>query len=65
MKDPKAVGTWIATTPDGPTRSTAIRSYAEVVSKYQPEIARQWAEKLPPGHDREAALRVIADIGSR
>ncbi len=65
QNDYRATADWLATTPDGPAKSTSIRTYAEVVAEYQPETARQWAEGLPPGNDREAALKVIAEKESR
>lgn len=58
-QDYQAAGKWLTTTPDGPTKNTAIRSYAETVSPYQPETAAQWAMTLPPGNDRDQTLKTI------
>ena len=58
-KDFQAAGKWLTTTPAGPTKNVSIRSYAETVSKYEPETAAQWALTLPPGEDREQTLEKI------
>ncbi len=57
--DYQAAGTWLAAAPDGPTKNTAIRSYAEMVSEYEPTTAAQWAVTLPPGKDRDQTLKAI------
>ena len=57
--DFQAAGNWINSVPDGPTKNTAIRSYAETVSEYEPETAAQWALTLPPGKDRDSTLNRI------
>ncbi len=57
--DYQAAGTWLAAAPDGPTKNTAIRSYAGMVAEYEPETAAQWALTLPPGKDREQTLKTI------
>lgn len=57
--DYQAAGKWLAAAPDGPTKNVSIRSYAETVSKYEPETAAQWALTLPPGKDREQTLKRI------
>ena len=59
--DFQAAGKWLASTPASPTKNTAIRSYAETVSKYDPATATQWAMTLPPGPDRDATLKHIQD----
>ena len=59
QSDFQAAGNWINSVPDGPTKNTAIRSYAETVSKYEPETAAQWALTLPPGKDRDSTLNRI------
>ena len=58
-RDYQAAGEWLATTPDGPAKNTAIRSYAETISRHQPATAAQWAMKLPPGQDRDTTLKTI------
>lgn len=57
--DYQAAGKWLAATPAGPAKNTAIRSYAETISEYEPETAAQWALTLPPGKDREETLKCI------
>jgi len=57
--DYQAAGRWLSSAPDSPTKNVSIRSYAETVSKYEPETAAQWAMTLPPGKDREQTLRSI------
>lgn len=59
--DYQAAGSWLATSPEGPAKNTAVRSYAETVSDYDPETAAQWAMTLPPGKDRETTLKAIYD----
>ncbi len=58
-KDYAAAGKWLSAAPDGPTKVAAVRSYAETVSQYEPEAATQWALTLPPGRDRDEALKSI------
>jgi hypothetical protein len=57
--DYQAAGKWLGITPEGPTKNTAIASYAETVASYEPETAAQWALTLPPGTDRERTLKTI------
>ena len=59
QSDYQAAGKWLSSTPDGPARNVSIRSYAETVSRYEPETAAQWAMTLPPGKDRDTTLRNI------
>lgn len=61
QNDFQATGAWLNTTPDGPVKETAIRKYAETVSRYEPEAAAQWAATLPQGKDRDETLRKIYD----
>lgn len=58
-KDYQAAGQWLAATPDGPTKTIAIRSYAVTVAGTEPETAAQWAMTLPPGKDRDSTLKQI------
>lgn len=58
-RDYQAAGEWLTTAPAGPTKNAAIRSYAETVSKHEPETAAQWAMTLPPGNDRDQTLKNI------
>ena len=59
--DYQAAGKWLASTPDGPAKNISIRTYAETVSKYDPETAAQWAMTLPSSKDRDATLKRIRD----
>jgi len=59
QSDFQATGAWLNTTPTGPLKNSAIRSYAETVSRYEPEAAAQWALTLPPGEDRDQTLNRI------
>ena len=57
--DFQAAGKWLTTAPDGPAKNASIRTYAETVSRYEPETAMQWALTLPPGKDRDETLKRI------
>ena len=57
--DSLAAGQWLASTPDGPAKNVAVRSYAETISRFEPATAAQWALTLPPGQDRDATLKSI------
>ena len=57
--DFQATGAWLNTTPAGPLKNSAIRSFAETVSSYAPEAAAQWALTLPAGEDRDQTLANI------
>jgi hypothetical protein len=59
--DYQAAGKWLASTPAGPTKNAAVRSYAETVSTTDPATATQWAMTLPPGPDREKTLKHIQE----
>lgn len=59
LRDYESAGKWLTTFPEGTTKNTAIRSYAETISKYEPETAAQWAMTLPPGNDRNYTLNAI------
>jgi hypothetical protein len=54
-----AAGQWLTSMPDGPTKNSAVRSYAATVARYDPECACQWAMNLPPGNDRDVTLNRI------
>lgn len=58
-KDYQAAGTWLTQASEGPGKQAAVRSYAQAVAPYEPEIAEQWAMTLPPGKDRDATLQQI------
>ncbi|MBC8128647.1 MAG: hypothetical protein H8M99_16030 [Gloeobacteraceae cyanobacterium ES-bin-144] len=58
-KDYAAAGKWLTTTSDGPTKTAAVRSYAETIAQYEPETAAQWALTLPAGKDRDQTIKQI------
>jgi hypothetical protein len=60
--DYQAAGQWLLETPAGPSKTTAIKSYAETVAHHHPESARQWANSLPPGQDRDDLLQRIENL---
>jgi len=55
-KDYQAAGSWLANAPDSPQKHAAVSAYATKVNRYEPEIAIQWLQTLPPGDDRDKAL---------
>ncbi|RYD42340.1 MAG: hypothetical protein EOP85_11360 [Verrucomicrobiaceae bacterium] len=57
--DYQAAGKWLAGAPEGRTKELSIRSYAETVSRYEPESAVQWADTLPPGKGKDTTLKRI------
>ena len=61
QNDYQAAGTWLASAPDGPAKHASIRSYAETIASYDPEVASQWALTLPPGKARKQTLSRIHD----
>lgn len=59
QNDYLAAGQWLTSMPDGPTKNSAVRSYAATVARYDPDCAGQWAMTLPPGNDRDVTLNRI------
>jgi hypothetical protein len=59
QSDYQAAGKWLAALPDGPTKNSSVRAYAETVSRYEPDSAAQWAMTLPAGNDRDATLKTV------
>lgn len=57
--DYQAAGKWLASAPEGRAKELSVRSYAETVSRYEPESAVQWADTLPPGKGKEETLKRI------
>lgn len=60
--DHQATGAWVMSLPNGPTKLTAIGSFAQGVAFRDPLTATRWALTLPPGKQRNAALKTIYDI---
>ncbi len=54
--DYQAVGKWLTSIPDDPTKQAAVYAYATTVANGDPEVGAQWAMTLPPGNDRHRAL---------
>ncbi|RYD21520.1 MAG: hypothetical protein EOP88_11110 [Verrucomicrobiaceae bacterium] len=57
--DYQAAGKWLASAPEGRAKELSVRSYAETVSRYEPESAVQWADTLPAGKAKEETLQRI------
>ena len=58
-QDHKAAGEWINSSPEGPAKVVAVKSFARTVAPFEPETALQWANTLPAGKDREDLLREL------
>lgn len=58
-KDPRAAGEWLASTEEGIARTHGIRAYSMEVAPYDPATAEQWALTIPPGKNRNTALRGV------
>lgn len=56
--DYKAAGEWLAKSPAGPLKETAVISYLETVAPYDPDVAAQWADTLT-GDKKTDAIRNI------
>ena len=56
-QDHKAVGEWINSSPEGPAKVVAVKSFARTVAPFEPETALQWANTLPAGQERDDLLR--------
>lgn len=57
--DYRAAGEWLGTVPASPVRDESVRTYAETISRYEPEAAEQWALTLPEGKQRDNTLQNI------
>ncbi len=58
-QDHKAAGEWINSSPEGPAKMVAVKSFARTVAPFEPETALQWANTLPAGKEREDLLREL------
>lgn len=63
--DYKAAGAWLNGAAEGPARQAAVKSYAQAVAPYDPEVAGQWARTLPAGREREELLETIAEASEK
>lgn len=58
-QDHKAAGEWINSSPEGPAKVVAVKSFARTVAPFEPETALQWANTLPAGKERDHLIREI------
>lgn len=63
--DYKAAGAWLNGAAEGPAKQAAVKSYAQAVAPYDPEVAGQWARTLPAGPEREQLLEAIAEAAEK
>ncbi len=59
QQDYLAAGKWLSAAADGPAKQAAIRTYAETIAEYDPQVATQWAMTLPAGQERQSTLEAI------
>lgn len=59
QEDYLAAGQWLAAAPEGPAKDAAVATYAETVAEYEPQVAVQWALRLPEGKERQETLEAI------
>jgi hypothetical protein len=58
--DHQAAADWLSNSKvDGAAKAHAIAGYADIVSRYEPEVAARWVLTLPDGKDRDNSLRVV------
>ena len=58
QNDYKAAGEWLAKSPAGPQKETAVISYLETVAPYDPDVAAQWADTLSGDKKTDAMRRI-------
>lgn len=58
-KDPRAAGEWLSSAEEGIAKTHGIRAYSAAVAPYDPATAEQWALTIPPGKNRNTALRGV------
>ena len=59
QEDYLAAGNWLAAAPEGPAKDAAVATYAATVAEYEPQVAVQWALRLPEGEERKSTLEAI------
>ncbi|MEO5713986.1 MAG: hypothetical protein ABIT37_10915 [Luteolibacter sp.] len=59
QQDYLSAGKWLTAEPEGPAKTAAVKSYAETVAEYEPQVAVQWAMTMPAGQEREDTLKSI------
>lgn len=57
--DRKAVGEWLTSTAEGPTKKLATMAFVKTVAEFDPQMAEKWAMTLPTGEDRKSSLTKI------
>ncbi len=66
QQDYLAAGNWLAGAAEGPAKEAAVATYAETVAEYEPQVAVQWALRLPEGPERQETLeRIYQDWPAR
>jgi len=59
--DPAGARAWLDQQPDSPVRNNAINNFALQLSSRRPSAAAEAALLLPPGRDRNHALKIISN----
>jgi hypothetical protein len=59
QEDYLAAGNWLAAAPEGPAKDAAVATYAATVAEYEPQVAVQWALRLPEGEEKKTTLEMI------
>lgn len=59
QEDYLAAGNWLAAAPEGAAKDAAVATYAATVAEYEPQVAVQWALRLPEGEERQTTLEAI------
>jgi hypothetical protein len=59
QEDYLAAGNWLAAAPEGPAKDAAVATYAATVAEYEPQVAVQWALRLPEGEERKTTMEMI------
>lgn len=59
QEDYLAAGKWLAASSEGPAKDAAVATYAVTVAEYEPQVAVQWALRLPEGAERTTTLEAI------
>jgi hypothetical protein len=60
-RDYELAGQWLRTTGEGPGKNAAILAYVGAIAPYLPDSATEWAATLPPGSERDRAMKQIYD----
>ena len=60
-QDYELAGEWLRAAPEGAGKSAAVLGYIGAIAPYLPESAVDWAVTLPPGSERDGAMKLIHD----